>query len=231
MEKNLKILGISGSPRKGSNTSILVKAALEGARSVDNIETEFIGFYGKKINPCVACYKCPVEGTYCIQQDSMTDIYPRLFQADGIILGAPVYFGSVNAQTKAFMDRCKAFGATEKSLEFKVGGALAVGGGRHSGQEFAIQAIRTFFIMSKMIQVGSITGPIGVAGLAWKEGKMEEDVWISEIRGKQSTMDVAKELGKLVAVVTKIVDAGKKAVPYQKYNLMRVIPEDPASQE
>ncbi len=226
MEKNIRILGISGSPRKGSNTSVLVRAALEGAEGVDNIVTEFIEFHGKKINPCVACYQCPVEGSYCIQRDDMTDIYERLFEADGIIVGAPVYFGNVNAQTKAFMDRCKAFGSTSQSLEFKVGGAIAVGGGRHSGQEFAIHAIRTFFIMTKMIQVGSITGPIGVSGLAWKENSMEDDIWISEIRGTQSTMDVARELGKLVALVSRIVDAGKKAVPYQKYNLMRVVPEE-----
>lgn len=217
VEKEIKILGISGSPRKNSNTSVLVKAALEGARTLPGVVTDFISFCGKRINPCLACYKCMKEEPYCVQRDDMIGIYPRLLEADGILLGAPVYYGTVNAQTKAFMDRCHAFGPLGKPLEFKVGGALAVGGGRHSGQEAAIYAIRTFFIMSKMIQAGTIHGPVGVCGLAWKEGEMQEDKWVSGERGLQYTVDVAKDLGKLVGIVTKIVVAGKEVVPYEKY--------------
>jgi len=219
MNPRIRILGISGSPRSNSNTTILVEAALKGAERIGEVETEFVSLHGKKINPCVACYQCPVEETICVQRDDMTEIYPRLFDADGIILGAPVYFGTINAQTKALMDRCRPFGLLGRPLQFKVGGAIAVGGGRHSGQEAAIQAIRTFFIMSRMLQVGSVTGPIGVGGLAWEEGAITRDTWFSEIRGQESTIDVARELGKLVAVATKIVVAGKQIIQLDKYNL------------
>jgi len=150
----VKILGISGSPRKG-NTLELVEEALKAASEVAEVECKLITLRGK-LSPCIDCDKCPVNppDKYCTISDKMDEIYPLLIEADGIIIGAPVYFGTVNAQTKAFMDRCRPLGRAGGLLRFKVGGAIAVGACRHGGQEKTISAIVDYYILTGILPVG-----------------------------------------------------------------------------
>ena len=99
-----KILGIVGSPRKG-NTSFLVKKALEAAES-EGVEVETI-FLGKlDINPCIACETCKETGK-CSIEDDVGEVLSKISSAQGIIMGSPVYFGSISAQTKMLMDRTR----------------------------------------------------------------------------------------------------------------------------
>ena len=83
----MKVLGIVCSPRKGGNTEILVREALEGAGEVGG-ETELILVADKNIAPCDACDTCRETGV-CRIKDDMQPIYQQLDQADGIILGTP----------------------------------------------------------------------------------------------------------------------------------------------
>ena len=206
----VKILGISGSPRKG-NTLELVEEALKAASEVTEVECKLITLRGK-LSPCIDCDKCPVNppDKYCAISDKMDEIYPLLIEADGIIIGAPVYFGTVNAQTKAFMDRCRPLGRAGKLLRFKVGGAIAVGAARHGGQEKTISAIVDYYILTGIFPVGlHTTLQVGATGVAWRKGKIKADSWFAEHLNKKVTpFDEAHQLGRAVAVMSKVMKAG-----------------------
>ncbi|MDO9097889.1 MAG: flavodoxin family protein [Candidatus Methanoperedens sp.] len=103
----MKILGISGSPRAKGNTDILVQEALRAASGM-GAKTEFIALSGKKIKPCIGCGTCYTgnsKGICVIKDDDIPRIYEAMKEADGIIVGSPVYFLSVTAQLKALFDR------------------------------------------------------------------------------------------------------------------------------
>lgn len=144
----------------------------------------------------------------------MDEIYPKLIEADGIIIGSPVYYGTVTAQTKAFMDRCRPLGRAGMLLNYKVGGAIAVGGCRHGGQEKTLGAIIDYFILSGIFPVGlTNTLQVGATGVAWRKGKIEEDFWILEhLLGKVTPFNEAYRLGKKVAVMSKVMKADLKEI-------------------
>lgn len=181
---NLVILGISGSPRQGGNTDVLVKEALSAAETVEGVKTDFLGLAGKKISPCISCNRCfsseifkksgadwlyaesglprlgdelkpPPNGRFCMIEDDMEQIYKRLIEADGIITGSPVYWGGVTAQLKALMDRTEAISYSRGfPLKDKVGGAISVGFQRHGGQEWTIDTLHHWMMGHRMIVVG-----------------------------------------------------------------------------
>ena len=94
MEK-VKILGIVGAGRKKGNTFKLVSEALDSAGEVRNVETKLIHLIGKKIEPCrgYGCDVCRLKKVPCIIKDDFEDVAEEMFQADGIIIGTPVYMG------------------------------------------------------------------------------------------------------------------------------------------
>ena len=101
--KCIKILGISSSPRSGSNTSILINDALKGASLIEGVEVKFTSLQKKEIKPCVNCECCPVEETYCVLKDDMQEIYKAILWADGMIFGTPVYSQTLNSHIKIMM--------------------------------------------------------------------------------------------------------------------------------
>lgn len=167
MEKKL-ILGVSASPRKDANTDRMLKYALEAAETVEGIETEIIYLRDYDIHNCKGCFACCREpgkrdgGIHAcaVYQDGMEEIYPKLKACDGLILASPVYFGSITAQMKQFMDRTEGllrYGTSQYqyALQDKVGGCLAVGGNRNAGEEFTLLCMQYFFQVHDMIVVGS----------------------------------------------------------------------------
>jgi multimeric flavodoxin WrbA len=97
------VVGISGSPRKNGNTDILVKTALDECAK-RGAKTVFLRLQNLKLNFCKACLKCKEKG-FCVQKDDMQKVYQLLHKADAVVLGSPVYFATVSAQMKTFMDR------------------------------------------------------------------------------------------------------------------------------
>jgi multimeric flavodoxin WrbA len=223
--ERIRILGISSSPRVGSNTTILVNEALKGAMTLEGTETKFIPLGRKRILPCVDCNRCNVEGTYCVQKDDMQEIYEALIWADGMILGTPVYYQTLNAQMKIMMERCRPIcRKLGDLLRFKVGGAIAVGGGRNHGQEYAISVIQDFFNIVGMATVGGVRGDVGVAGVAHAEGDIREDIIHSEIYGDIKSEENAFLLGKLVATCTKVFREGSMIVdPDDLYDMKKAL--------
>jgi multimeric flavodoxin WrbA len=105
----LKILGIMGSPRIKGNADLLLDGALKGAQSQE-VQIEKIIVDKLNIAPCREYYGCLRDGK-CVIRDDMDDIYPKLLEADGIIVASPIFFYGLTAQVKALIDRSQALWA------------------------------------------------------------------------------------------------------------------------
>lgn len=99
----MKVAAFSGSPRTHGNTRTLIDEVLRGAMS-EGATCEVIDVGSADIRPCRACQLCSSHGR-CSQDDDMQEIYPKILEADVLILGTPVYFWGPSAQIKAFIDR------------------------------------------------------------------------------------------------------------------------------
>lgn len=151
----MKVLGISGSPRCGGNTDILVKMALDVCVE-QGLQTEFLSLADRPIKPCMACRGCATaEGLRCVQEDpAFEGMVEKFLEADGILIGSPVYFGSATPQTMALLDRVGYVARLKENfLKRKVGAAVVVA--RRAGQNFTFAQLNYFFLISEMIVPGS----------------------------------------------------------------------------
>lgn len=105
-----KILEITSSPRKNGNSTLLAHAIADGARSC-GARVETVDLHRLRIRPCTACDKCHADDDrFCVLRDDMQKVYAKVVAADGLIYASPVYWFTVSAQMKLFMDRCYALG-------------------------------------------------------------------------------------------------------------------------
>jgi multimeric flavodoxin WrbA len=109
----MKILGLVGSPRRGSNTDLLVNAILEGAAK-NNYATEKVYLYDVEIDPCVDCQACKKGKLQCALADGMQTLYPKLEEADVIVFGTPLYWYGPSAKMKLLIDRLRPYIASKK---------------------------------------------------------------------------------------------------------------------
>jgi multimeric flavodoxin WrbA len=181
----IKVVGVSGSPRKSGNTDRCLKEALAACSKESS--TEMISLANLRIAECDGCYRCRKEGTASLpcpaNDDDMSGLYGTLASADGFIFASPVYYGSVTGIMKTFMDRFIPFydDAESKSelkgaLRLKPAGAIAVGGVRNDGIESVLQTFHRFFLYNDMLVVGT-AGYSGTAsdlgGTIWSEEKTD----------------------------------------------------------
>ena len=108
-------IGISCSPRRGGNTSLLLEQALEGVAR-GGARTELITLSDCSFKPCQGCNACSRDGE-CILKDDMQQIYQKLLAADRLILAAPIFSMNLNAQAKALIDRSQRFWSTKFILK------------------------------------------------------------------------------------------------------------------
>ncbi len=99
----MRVAAFVGSPRAGMNTDTLVREAVRGAAS-QGANVEIVHLDRLEIGPCKACRKHPAPN-HCFFFDDMQTVYEILENADGIILGSPIYYGTVSAQVKLMIDR------------------------------------------------------------------------------------------------------------------------------
>ena len=104
----MKLLAINGSPRKKWNTGMLLEKALEGAAS-RGAETELVHLYDLTYTGCTSCFACKLKDgkSYgkCAVRDDLTPFLRRYTDADALILGSPIYFGTVTGEMRCFMER------------------------------------------------------------------------------------------------------------------------------
>ena len=149
----MKVIGISGSPRKGNTEWMLGKLLEEVAQS--GVETELVLLRKLKIEGCDGCLGCEMGGKerkgHCNINDDMQQIYPRLLEADAWALGTPVYFELLSGLLKNFMDRtCPIW----TKLEGKPVVGIAVA---EEGIGKAIENLKTYSSICGMRWVGQVT--------------------------------------------------------------------------
>lgn len=101
----VKIIAIYGSPRRDGNSATMLKKAVAGARQ-EGAEVEEVFLRDYKISPCLEIYACIKTGE-CAIRDDFPGILAKLEDSTGIMLASPIFFYSVSAHTKIFMDRCQ----------------------------------------------------------------------------------------------------------------------------
>ncbi len=150
----MRVLGISGSPRSEGNTTIMVKTALEELEA-RGVEVEFISLADHDVLPCTGCNGCmKAEKPACvIKTDAFHLILEKVLEADGLLVGSPVYFGSATPNIMALLDRLGYVTRKKDLLRRKIGAALVVA--RRAGQNFTFAQLNYFFLISNMIVPGS----------------------------------------------------------------------------
>ena len=183
--KNPKILVVQGSPRKKGNSIALAEQIAKGAESVGAV-AERIYLHDKNISPCQACYACQrPDSSGCAIDDEMQPIYKKLIDADCWIIASPVYWFTMSAQTKLFMDRCFALLAYKKDAFTGKRIAIAMSyGDTDTFNSGCVNALRTFQDAFRYVGANMVGM---VYGSAEKPG---------EIKSNQSLMDQAEALGK-----------------------------------
>ncbi len=191
----MKVLGICGSHRQDSATMFFLEKALQACEKA-GLETEAITLHDKEIRPCVVCDLCKTKYD-CSIKDDMAGIRRKMESADAIIVGSPVYFGSMSGKLKCMFDRTLPLRRNGFRLRNKVGGAISVGASRNGGQELACRQILAWMGLQEMITVTDReTAHFG--GIGWvKRGTKPEDDKVG--------IETSENLGKKVAEVLNII--------------------------
>ena len=104
-----KIVIIDGGPRRNFNTASMLQKFAEGASSVgSDIEVKTVRLYGLDYKGCMSCMACKIKGkasNVCKFKDALTPVLEEIAEADGLVLGSPIYFGDVTGQMRAFLER------------------------------------------------------------------------------------------------------------------------------
>jgi len=187
-ENDMKVIGFNGSPRKDGNTSILFNHVFRELEK-EGIETELVQLSAKKIHGCIACYKCfeNKDQQCAVKDDAANEYIKMLTNAQGIILGSPVYFIDVTPEMKALIDRSgfvsRANGGMYRN---KVGAVLAAF--RRSGAMHAIDTMNHFLLSQEVFIVGR------AIGVGRDKGEVEKD---------EEGMQSVKTLGQRMAWLLK----------------------------
>lgn len=140
----MKILILNGSPREGQNTAALAEAFSEGAASAGH-DVEIVNVGKKDITGCIACEYCHTKGNgVCFKKDDMTDIYPKLQEANMLVLASPIYYFTMTAQIQACIQRIYCIDHPEKVTQM----ALLLSSaspGTHDGAIGEYQGILRYF--------------------------------------------------------------------------------------
>ncbi|MGB7787697.1 flavodoxin family protein [Methanoregula sp.] len=189
-----KVVAFNGSPRPEGNTRILIGQVLQELEK-EGITTELVQVGGKKIRGCTACMKCfeNRDKRCIIDDDIVNDCIGKMAEADGIILGSPVYFTDITAEMKALVDRAGFVSMANGGLfRRKVGSAaIAV---RRAGAMHTLDSLLHFLLISGMVVPG--LPPIGVGrnigdvmnddeGMAWARDTGKSMAWLLELMKKQ----------------------------------------------
>jgi multimeric flavodoxin WrbA len=165
------VLIVKASPRINGNSASLAEQVLVGAKGA-GAEVEAINIAEMDIRPCDACDVCRENFAGCIVEDDMQALYPKLIAADVIVLAFPIYFFTINAQMKLFLDRWYALENEQGYLiRDKQLALVFVYGDTDLYTSGGINAIHTFEALSRYIGI-EIAGI--VHGTAEKQGDVEK---------------------------------------------------------
>ena len=104
----MQVIAVNGSPRKNWNTAMLLRQTLDGAES-KGAKTQLVHLYDIDYKGCISCFACklkngPSHGR-CVVNDGLKPLLDRIHDADALVLGSPIYFGSATGEMRAFQER------------------------------------------------------------------------------------------------------------------------------
>jgi multimeric flavodoxin WrbA len=189
----MKVVGFNGSPRKDGNTGILIhKVFLELEK--EGIETELVQLSHKRIHGCIACYKCleNKDQRCAVNDDDANEYIEKMTQAQGVVLGSPVYFMDVTPEMKALIDRVGFVSRSNGGMfRNKIGSLVAAA--RRAGAVHTLDTMSHFFLSMEMIIVGRA---IGVGRDKGDVEKDEEGLMLVNALGQRMAWLLKKLYGK-----------------------------------
>ena len=190
---NIKVLGISASPRLKGNSDLLLRQALAGAESA-GAEIEYISLRDLNIAPCNECNSCYKSGA-CVIEDDYQMLSSKMLEADRLIFATPIFFMTVCAQAKALIDRCQCLWAHKYVLKQPLlttgrdrrAMVIAVGGTKSKKMFESIRLTAKYFldVLDMNYAVNLFVNKIDAPG---------------EIKQHPSAMDEAYRLGRELAM-------------------------------
>ena len=183
------LLAISGSPKKKSNTTSVLNHLIHKC-SEHQIPHHLIELAELNIKPCLDCGSCR-NTLQCPINDDFNKLLQIFQKAKVIVLGSPVYFGSVTAQLKALMDRTVLLRRNTAILANKFGAGIAIGGSRNGGQELTLQTIHNWMFIHGMFVFSDATPTSHFGGAL--QGRGSEEALKDQI-GMETVENLAKNI-------------------------------------
>ena len=169
----MKVIAVCGSPRAQGNTEQALSIVLESASNND-METELVCLRNYDVRGCTACMKCrqTQDGSCPGREDGLDEVFQKVYQADALVVGSPVYFGSATPESLAFLQRMGyvARGMPTNPMAGKIGAGVAVA--RRGGQNFTLTQLEMSFGPLNMVRAGSIYWPMSFGAAP---GEMKND--------------------------------------------------------
>ena len=179
-----KVLLLNGSPHIHGCTATALDEMIK-VFEAEGIETELIQVGSKGTRGCIACGKCQELGK-CVFDDLVNEVAPKFEEADGLVVGSPVYYGSPNGSILSFMDRL--FYSTNYSKHMKVGAAVV--SCRRGGNTASFDVLNKYFTISGM-PVASSTYWNQVHGFGAEDVK-------KDLEGLQTMRNLAKNMSFMI---------------------------------
>ncbi len=204
-----KVLLINGSPRANGCTARALKEIADTLHG-EGIETELIQVGNLNLRGCVACGFCGKNGR-CVVNDKVNEVAPLFEQADGLIVGSPVYYGSPNGTLLSFLDRL--FYSTSFSKQMKIGAAVV--SCRRGGNTASFDVLNKYFTISSM--------PV-VSSTYWNQvhGFTAEDVE-KDLEGLQTMRNLARNAAFLIRAIA--AEKEKNGLPEREHSTFTSFPD------
>ncbi len=205
-----KVLLLNGSPHISGCTATAL-AEMSGVFESEGIETELIQVGSKNIRGCIACHKCDELGK-CVFDDLVNEVAGKLAEADGLVVGSPVYYGSPNGTVLSFMDRLF-FSSGNTSKHMKVGAAVV--SCRRGGNTASFDVLNKYFTISGM-PVASSTYWNQVHGFSADDVK-------KDLEGLQTMRNLARNMSFMIKAISEA--RGKIAWPEEEEGAFTSFPD------
>lgn len=199
----MKILTINGSPHLKGGCTDRALSEFEKTLEECGLEYERVNVGNKDVRGCISCNYCMKHGR-CVFNDIVNDTAPKFAEADGIVVGSPVYWAGANGQALAFLDRL--FYSTSRTIDKTMKLGAAVISSRRAGSTSAFDEINKYFTMNSM--------PV-VSSTYWNEvhGFTADDVE-KDAEGLQTMRNLARNM----AFLAKAINANKSDIPAQEHS-------------
>lgn len=205
----MKVLLVNGSPhQKGCTFTALSEVA--AALNAEGIETDFYWIGNKPIGGCIGCYQC-TKKQKCVFDDKVNEFTALAADYDGFVFGSPVYFSGMNGNLMSFMDRVFFSVSAQNPHPFRFKPAAAVVSARRAGTTSALDQMNKYFFHQQM--------PIATSRY-WNmvHGNSPE-----EVRQDGEGLQIMRYLGRNMAWMLKLMEAGKQAgVPHPEQEERRL---------